>query len=276
MKTKISEQTWESIKNDYQNGISKQKISKIYKISSRRLDKFLLENNIQCKRVQYQHNDTYFDIIDTHEKAYILGFIIADGCVKLEKRKNFNFSKRIAITVSITDEQIIHYIHNVICPETKLVYTHNKKGAINRNPQITVQWTSKHMVDTLMNKYKILPRKTQDIDFEFPFEHIPDNLLGSFILGFLDGDGCVSKYTLTFVSTSKPFLIQLENIFKKFFEKNKELISEYKGHIITEHNKMTYYKYSICLGKGRKKFIKKFLYDNCPIFLQRKYDKFNI
>lgn len=132
------------------------------------------------------------------------------------------------------------------------------------------------MCDTLMNKYRILPHKTNDINFEFPFETIPKELYGSFLLGFLDGDGYVGVNYIKFVATSKKFLLQLENIFKQFFEEHKDIIAPYCGRFYTETNKMTYYKYTISLGKGRMKFIKKFLYEKTPIFLKRKYDKFNV
>lgn len=132
------------------------------------------------------------------------------------------------------------------------------------------------MCNTLVNKYKILPHKTNDVNFQFPFETIPKKFYGSFILGFLDGDGYVGKNFIQFVSTSKKFLLQLESIFKQFFEEHKDIITPYHGYIRTETNKMTYYKYIISLGYGRMRFVKKFLYEKSPIFLKRKYNKFNV
>lgn len=132
------------------------------------------------------------------------------------------------------------------------------------------------MCDILMTKYNILPHKTKDIDFEFPFEKIPKELHGSFILGFLDGDGYVGKNYIKFVATSKRFLLQLEDIFKQFFKEYEDIIAPYCGRFYTEKNKMTYYKYVISLGKGRMKFVKKFLYEKTPIYLKRKYNKFNV
>lgn len=42
---------------------------------------------------------------------------------------------------------------------------------------------------TLNTKYNIHPRKTYDNNFVFPFDNIPKEFIGSFILGLIDGDG---------------------------------------------------------------------------------------
>lgn len=273
---KIDQEKIESIIKEYKNQVPVKNIADRYNISTTTVINYLTTNGCWIKRTKYNINNTYFDEIDSAEKAYILGFLVADGCIRFEKRKNGNISKRICFSNSILDEDIIKYIHKTICPQISLCYFHNKKGAKNRKLQITLQWTSNHMCDTLINKYYILPHKTNDIDFEFPFETIPRELYGSFLLGFLDGDGYVGKNYIKFVATSKKFLLQLEDIFKQFFEEHKDIIAPYHGKFYTETNKMTYYKYTISLGKGRMKFIKKFLYEKAPIFLKRKYNKFNV
>ena len=273
---RIDQEKIEGIIEKYKKQISIKDIATYYNISATTVIKYLSAAGYWIKRVKYNINDTYFDEIDSAEKAYILGFLVADGCIRLEKRKNSNISRRICFSNSILDEDVIKYIHKCICPQTSLCYTHNQKGAKNRRPQITLQWTSNHMCDVLINKYHILPHKTKDINFEFPFETIPKELYGSFILGFLDGDGYVGKNYIKFVATSKSFLLQLENIFKQFFKEQEDIIAPYLGHFCIEKNKMIYYKYTISLGKGRMKFIKKFLYEKAPIYLKRKYNKFNV
>lgn len=41
----------------------------------------------------------------------------------------------------------------------------------------------------MKEKYHILNNKTLDIDFEFPISAIPEQYYGSFVRGFIDGDG---------------------------------------------------------------------------------------
>jgi hypothetical protein len=48
------------------------------------------------KRKQiYSCNEGYFNIIDTEHKAYWLGFIAADGCVKIDNRNRYYFTLKL-------------------------------------------------------------------------------------------------------------------------------------------------------------------------------------
>ena len=38
-----------------------------------------------------------------------------------------------------------------------------------------------------LENFNIIPRKTYDLEFEFPFEKIPNKYLWDFIRGFFDG-----------------------------------------------------------------------------------------
>lgn len=54
------------------------------------------------------------------------------------------------------------------------------------------------MANTLINKYKIIPNKTEDINFEFDFSLIPEKFYGAFLRGFIDGDGSFEQHDHTF------------------------------------------------------------------------------
>ena len=222
-------------------------------------------------------NDTFFDEIDTEEKAYILGFFVADGCIKLEKDKNGEIThSRLSFSNSIDDEEIIAHIHSAICPENKMLHTHNTKDSVNRKPQIILQWTSKHMKDVLVNKYKIIPRKTYDGDFEIPLDTIPEELFRHFIRGFIDGDGTFNKSELRFVANSDKFALQIINFFRKKFEQHSDLIDNFKYSIYKINGKtVTYYRVRLPMGGGRKNLYKKLLYEDATIFLNRKKNKFD-
>jgi len=58
------------------------------------------------------------------------------------------------------------------------------------------------MADILMNKYKIMPRKTLDSEFELPDNSVPLHLWRHFVRGFFDGDGHCGKWEIQFVFTS--------------------------------------------------------------------------
>ena len=67
--------------NQRKIGITEKEISKKFDISLRQYYNLLKLNNIEqkSKLVRYKFNEDYFETIDTEDKAYFLGFIVADG-----------------------------------------------------------------------------------------------------------------------------------------------------------------------------------------------------
>lgn len=49
-------------------------------------------------------NDKFFDTIDCEEKAYLLGFFIADGCINIPKNRSLG---RFSINQSEDDKEIV-------------------------------------------------------------------------------------------------------------------------------------------------------------------------
>lgn len=269
------EEVIELYKTETINAIAKKMNTYDNKISS-----ILKKNGIKPKtkfKGWKKVNDTFFDVIDTEEKAYILGFFIADGCIRMEKDKKGNFThSRLCFSNSIDDEDIINFIHDTICPENKIIRIHNTKDGANRKPQLVLQWTSRHMKEILVDKYKITPRKTYDLNFELPLNSVPDNLFRHFVRGYIDGDGNFNSEAICFVFNSKKFAHQIIDFFKNEFEKNKQLVEDFKYRIYEIQGKTTkYYKVSLSAAKGRKKLYEKILYEDSTIFLKRKRNNFN-
>ena len=273
---KLTNEQWTELGEKFKEGTSGKELSEIYGCSSITINKHLknmgLKNNYQTKWV----NDNYFDDIDNEEKSYLLGFLIADGCIREENdNRNPNWkSKRICFSNSIDDKEVMELIHNRICPNHIMKQVHYTKGAENRKPQHVLQWTSNHMIDTLINKYGILPNKTNDKNFKFPFESIPEELHRHFIRGFMDGDGFINKSELKFVFTSVPFMNQIIDKFKILFDNHSDIVWDF-NYTITEYDGKTtkYWKVFIPMGHGRDKLIKNYLYKDSTIYLTRKYNK---
>lgn len=273
---KLTKEQWNEVGEDFKKGTSTKELCDKYKCSAQTINRHLKDMGLRNCRQNKWVNDTYFDDIDTEEKAYLLGFLIADGCIRVEhdSRQNNIHCVRLCFTNSIDDEEIITLIHKRICPNNKLQYVHNTKGAKNRKPQIIIQWTANHMVETLINKYKILPNKTNDKDFEFPFDLIPKNLHRHFIRGFMDGDGSINKSELRFAFTSEPFMNQIITKFKELFNKHSDAVWDFSCSIKEYEGKTTkYWTLFIPMGHGRDKLIKTYLYKGAKVYLTRKFNK---
>lgn len=225
------------------------------------------------KGVRLKSDGTYFKEIDTENKAYILGFFIADGY--LEKN-----SKRICFNNSIKDISIINLIQKEICPFSKIIYSNKQKGVIFRNKQITLRFTNSNLYKILQTKYNLYNAKTFNENYKFNLDLIPEHLLHHFIRGYFDGDGCVSfikksenkqlYFNFSFVFNSESFAKQIANIFENKFN--------IKG-IIYKHQGKTCNYYSLRFNYYRKrqnkiKEIYTWLYKDANAFLERKNEKF--
>jgi len=233
------------------------KACEIAKISQWSAYKILGKNDYKQKNCQYRYNHEFFDNIDCEEKAYLLGFFVADGTI--EKTNN-----RFAIHNSIDDLEIGYLFKRFICPDKKITLEFNE----DKKDAFAFRWSSNHMKNK-MKEYNIHPNKTYDFDFTFDFK-ILGNLTRHFIRGFFDGDGSISGNTFQFISTSLPFIKQLNEIMTSRFI-IEERIREKKTKNVIE-----YVVYYTAFNK-RKQFLSElydWLYNDSQYYLVRKKVKF--
>ena len=130
------------------------------------------------------------------------------------------------------------------------------------------------MVETLLGKYKLSVSKTKDIDYELPDNVIPYCLMRHFIRGLIDGDGTIGKSDIRIVLNSPKLCKQIINFFEKEFEKNSDIVEDFSYSVCEYNGKTTkYWRLRIPTGRGRRKLIKKILYEGATVFLNRKKEK---
>jgi hypothetical protein len=157
-----------------QNGIKRKDIINEYGISDRHYKKVIIDNGgiIKNKAKKYNLNEDYFEKIDTEDKAYFLGFIVADG----------NISNRNPQVTIIQKETDILYKFKEYIKFEGNIFTKNDGSNCS---SLTV--TSEKMKTDLFN-LGIYPAKTMIIRYP----EIPKNLEHHFMRGVFDGDGCIS------------------------------------------------------------------------------------
>lgn len=171
------------------------------------------------KRV-YLLNEKCFDKINTHAKAYALGFIAADGYITKSK-----YNSCLGLHLHKKDEESLNFIKGVLGSSSP-IYERYDGG-------IMLRVFSRRITDRLIN-IGITERKSLTIEFDNIISNIPSHLHSSFILGVFDGDGSIYKkkdrkdcYQVSIVSSSKKFIQQLKNyLFTIGFSTNK--ICEYQ------------------------------------------------
>lgn len=278
---KMTPEKLEKCINLYKSGTTIKEIAKEVELSPQTISRHLKKHGIkprghaQTKWV----NDNWLDIIDCEEKAYFLGFFIADGCIRKEKdKRGYADCYRLTFSNSIDDREIIEFIHNTLCPNHTMIEFHNSRGAINRKPQLLLQWSSPHLIEVLMNDFKILPRKTHDVNFSFPWEKIPEEYYKDFLRGFLDGDGSITtQHELRWAFNSEIFLKEYVGVLEKLYNKiSKKLkINEPFTYKYTKHQGKTvnYWMLRVNMGKKRIPIFKNLFYKDAKLYLNRKYQK---
>ena len=144
-------------------------------------------------------NDTArMDFFDswTHEMAYVLGYIWADGCIQAN-RSGKVYALRFLCTES--DTQLLRDVASALgyAGPLRTVESHVWVAKHGRNPgrtyasKPTVQFSinSRHLAETLVHKHGLAPRKSS---LNLPFPNVPEQYLSSFARGNFDGDGCVT------------------------------------------------------------------------------------
>lgn len=241
-------------------------LANIYKCSTIVIRKILDKNNIQRRergvlKRKYTLDESYFDIIDTEDKAYFLGFLYADGCNNIK-------DNTITLPLVEYDVEILNKFKNLINSNRKLEYKNCKKRKEIYFNQYCLTLNSKKLSNTLVQK-GMLNKKS--LILKFPTEEqVPSYLHNHFIRGYFDGDGCISiknskkgkQYMFSIVST-KEFLSSVQEVLIKNCS-----LSFTK--LIQEKRTM---KNTFCMkygGKLQVYRIKDYLYKNSTIYLDRK------
>lgn len=190
---KISKNTEEAVIESYISGIDNKTIFETYNISQTSLYRILQKNNIKPNkdRKKYLINENVFDVIDTPEKAYLIGFIAADGSVSSN-----HYSLK--ITINKKDEEILHLFKKVLNSNAPIAYCERNKNE-KKYYYASLTITNKHIVEAL-NNIGILQRKT----WGNTIPNINDKYFKDFVRGYFDGDGCITnvKYKNASVSIS--------------------------------------------------------------------------
>lgn len=214
------------------------------------------------KRI-YKVNEDFFKCINTEEKAYILGFICADGHIEKD---------RLNITVSIKDRDILEKIRYAMHSNhpIKEVQRTNPYKKTNRENLILSELMigSVELVKPLFNM-GLTTNKTYTLNGDI-LKYIPKYLIRDFLRGYFDGDGNVFfgrryssgyKYNIN-ICGNEDFLLKS---FQVYFPSNNKLYKDL-------YSRQCYvWKIS---QKDRVRDFMYYLYYNSSIFLQRKYNEF--
>ncbi len=203
-------------------------------------------------------NSQYFDIIDTEEKAYWLGFLFADGCV--------SDRNEIEVTLQECDKKHLEKLCKAINSSHK-IRGRQIKG--NNKTYNAVRLSFKDTnISNALKKHGCIPRKSNVVQ-------VPDlasqELYRHFFRGYFDGNGSITNRGKTYISCgiscgSKDFSYA-------FIDYAKEIVKVYFSMKIDTRSKNNVYNPVTTSRYEALRFLN-FLYDESTVYLDRKYQQY--
>jgi len=208
---------------------------------------------------KYHFDESVFERCDSPEKAYWLGFLMADGAIHKTTRGTWS------LTLGLQEKDYEHvkkFKEYFSFPQsiTRISQTLNGK----QFNKYSIRICSHKLVGDL-GRYGIIERKSGKEEII----NIPINLIHDFIRGYFDGDGCARK--------------DGKNTYLNFTSASRKILEQIGWHIgqaigrtartINKHGRITWrIEYG---GNIQTQLISSYLYDGANTFLPRKRDILN-
>ena len=248
-------------KNDI--NLNTKEVSEKFNIDCKKFKLFCKNSGIEIRKTgnrKYNFNHQYFDQINTEEKAYWLGFILADGCIS---KNLYNMH----IQLQQTDKAHLEKFAKIFNVPIKIGSSYDKRNG-NNYQWCNIKINSNYICKSLNNK-GVTPRKSL-LDCSIIFEYIPNELIHHFIRGYFDGDGFVGvsnkdrEYAFVLVGNDKFLQFIRDNVFTKELNLNINNVRQ-MGTI-----------YRLAYG-GNFQLVKirNWLYKDATIWLERKKNLFD-
>ena len=281
MKEKTFKISDEQIKKMYLNGNSLSDIAKIAQDTKglmalrNRLHKLGVNTNVSQKKYRYKIsksckkyklNEHVFDNIDTEDKAYWLGFLMADG---------YNHENKgcVALRLQAKDKEILEKYKKFL--ETNVpIYSFTRSTSVNK---LKKEYCEVNVCSSYFSEQLAKLGCTQGKTYTLEFPSIKESLYNHFIRGFFDGDGCLSvkdrlnrrirgtcmEYQFNIVG-KESVLLKIQEILINSIQITKTPLkqSSNKGFA-----KVLQYSGKLVVSK-----IMNYLYKDAAIFLKRKHD----
>ena len=241
---------YEKGKELYLQGKTLNQIKYELQLDPGKLSKYLKLNGVKIERLPHKKkiNKNIFEVINTEEKAYWLGFLYADGYVGLT-------DNRVELTLQLSDVNHIKKFKTFLNSDCK-ISTNSYRSRLS----IKDEKIKKDLINLGCTPQKSLILK-------FPTDDkVPKELIRHFIRGYFDGDGslCVTEKTKSIdILGTYDFLYQL--CLESNIATSKIYVSKSKSNKV----------FRIVLGSRIDLYnFPKYIYDDCDIYLDRKYEKF--
>jgi len=135
----------------------------------------------------YALDDSFFDVIDTEAKAYWLGFVNADGCVRAGPVGTAGWQRHaLSVKLQASDFGHLEKMKADLSAENPVL---SVKGRTEAQAGAEITLSSQRLVESLI-RLGVTPRKSLTAT---PWDG-PDHLMRHYWRGMVDGDGTIVKH----------------------------------------------------------------------------------
>lgn len=236
----------------YKSGMTMEQIAKEVGVARRTIGNRLNKLGVETRKTssKWEINENYFEVIDTEEKAYWLGFIYADGYV--------NNNGRYALEIGVNEKDRGHLEKFL-----KAIGSNHPIETREHTSSVRVNISNKKLVQDLVS-HGLHPNKSESTIFPI---HLGE-LVKHFMRGYFDGDGTLSvkpekqRYRAVVIGTPN-------------------FLHDFQNHLPVNPTKLMRDKrcqgntaYIEKAGKNICLKVATFLYDEATIYLDRKYQEY--
>ncbi len=264
----------EEIINLYKEYNNADKVAEILNLNNgNAVRRILKANGLILTARKYFIDENYFETIDNEEKAYWLGFLAADGTIRLrhggaEKKKR---GSSIVLKLANKDEDHLKKFAKVFGGDSRITYqrdyTKTRKGNESYSDNCRVSINSNKLVEDIMNK-GVIPRKSFTLDKP----NIDPIWYSHFIRGYFDGNGSVGFKLKESKRGDREFVIDRLNLSVA------TVADDFKAWFIDHFNSLDIgfsatgkYEMGFKNTKSAYRFFT-YVYKDATIFLERKYE----
>ena len=253
----------EEIISSYKKGETIRNIASSYNVDPRTVSSFLKQFGINIKKPHppktYSVKEDIFQNIDTEEKAWVLGFIYADGYIDPSRTK-------LKITLTEKDRDVLEKIRRILRSNSPIKRKEGRqiKGTnYFGNSTVTLMISNAQICQDL-EKHGAFYKKSLKLQFPLFLE---DKLIRHFIRRYFDGDGCITfgrhDFPKVSIASNEEFLerikenLKAKGIVSHIYASRQSKVKEIE---IASHNSV-------------KNFLD-YIYQDATVFMERKYQRY--
>ena len=250
------------IVSQYKSGVSLCELASQFNCSRKPIRKILVCEGVTIRgqrdaSTKYTFNFNYFNQIDTPNKAYILGFLYADGCNYVEKNSG---QYRVQLQLKQDDNQILEDIKREIEYTGPIYYNERVIDGVRRK-YATLCIANKQLSQKI-SEFGVVPSKTYIT--EYP-EWMDVCLLPHFLRGLFDGDGCINNIGHVSISGTYSLMSRIAELVK--------LCKGLEFSLYAIGNAGNTYTINLCTKAYAAEFLG-WIYNGADLKLNRKYKRY--